>query len=102
MDKNQDVLKALKPLRDEIDRLDDEIMELLGQRYAILQKVVETKRANGIPFKVNARVDEVINRNVANGLTKGLPPEYITKLYTVIIDAAHDYEGSFLGMDREW
>ena len=94
--------ESMKPLRAEIDRLDDLIIDLLAQRYAILQQVVKTKHANGIPFKVNARVDEVINRNVAHGLKKGLPAEYITKLYTVIIDAAHDFEGQFLGTDREW
>lgn len=99
MNSNQE---SMIPLRAEIDRLDDLIIELLAQRYAILQQVVKTKKANGIPFKVNARVDEVINRNVTHGLTKGLPAEYITKLYTVIIDAAHDFEGQYLGTDKEW
>lgn len=82
--------------RARIDALDDQILALLAERYAILAEVVEIKRAHNIPFCVQARVDEVLIRNETKGQALGLPKGYAHALYTQIIDFAHDFEKSKL------
>lgn len=86
----------LAPLRAEIDRIDDELIALLGKRYAILDDVVRLKAAHGIPHRVEARVTEVLQRNEAAGQKAGLPPGYATALWELIIEAAHQYESKRL------
>ena len=90
------IQNPLAPLRAQIDALDDQIIALLAQRYALLQDVVKVKAENGISFKVNARVVEVIARNCAQGIEQGLPESFVRRLYELIIDYAHDYERQFL------
>lgn len=82
----------LAELRAEIDRLDDELMTLLAKRYALLPKVVAVKQAHNIPFRVEARVQEVLARNEQAGQSKGLPAGYAHDIYEVILRYSHQYE----------
>jgi chorismate mutase len=86
----------LAELRAEIDRLDDELMTLLAKRYALLPKVVAVKQAHNIPFRVEARVQEVLARNEQAGQSKGLPPGYAHDIYNVILHYAHALEEKML------
>jgi len=86
----------LRELRAEIDRLDDVIIGALAERYALLKHVVAVKVQHNIPFRVNPRVVQVIERNTKHGVEKGLPADLVRHLYESIIEAAHDYERVFL------
>lgn len=86
----------LRELRAEIDRLDDIIIGALADRYALLKHVVAVKVEHNIPFRVNPRVAQVIERNTKHGVDKGLPADLVRHLYEEIIEAAHDYERVFL------
>ena len=39
----------LQELRNEINRIDDEMLALLGRRLAVCRSIAEYKRANGLP-----------------------------------------------------
>ncbi len=86
----------LGPLRQQINALDDQIVKLLAQRYALLPEVVKVKAANNIPHRVEARVKEVIERNVQHGASLGLPEQMVREVYEAIIEAAHRFEHQFL------
>ena len=51
-------LDPLAALRSRIDALDDQIIKLLAERYALLPEVVKVKAANGISHRVQARVEQ--------------------------------------------
>lgn len=78
--------KDLKDIRAAIDRIDDQIIDLLVQRYSFLGDVVQYKQAHNLPAIVPERVNEVLERNKARAKDKKLNPELIHQIYRAIID----------------
>ena len=81
-------MTRLDTLRDEIDAVDDRIVELLGVRQRIIGRVAEVKQAHDIPIVLAERIGAVKDRNAANGAALGLDPEFVRRLYQLIIDEA--------------
>jgi len=81
-------MKVLDPLRREIDAVDDRIVELLAVRQSIVRRVAAVKHANDIPVVLGDRIGEVKDRNAAHGVGEGLDPDYVRRVFEVIIDEA--------------
>lgn len=96
-----DPQSPLYNLRCQIDALDNQLLELLAQRYKILAEVVKVKEANGISHYVQSRVDEVLDKNAEKGKELGLPENYVRDLWQRMIDEAHVFEGEALGQTEE-
>ena len=52
-------LEKMKPFRDRIDALDEQIIDLLVQREAIIREVGHFKYKENIPSVLQDRVDQV-------------------------------------------
>ena len=78
----------LDTIREEIDRLDDEIVDLLGQRFALLRDVAAYKRPRDIPVVIPERINEVVERCAARGLQRGLDAQMVRDIYRRLIDEA--------------
>jgi len=76
---------ALEKLRQKINQLDDELIELLGQRMKIADRIGEYKRENNITILQTNRWNEIIQRAVHKGEQIGLSREFITRYF----DAVH-------------
>lgn len=81
-------MEVLEPLRREIDAIDDRIVDLLAQRQGIVRRVAAIKGRHGIPVLVPERIDQVKERNAARAATQGLDPDFIRRLYDLVIEAA--------------
>jgi chorismate mutase len=82
---SQEFHAALEKLRQQINHLDDEMMQLLGQRMKISEKIGEYKKNNNITILQTNRWNEIIERAFKKGDKLGLSKEFITKYY----DAVH-------------
>jgi len=82
---NKDYTKMLKPYREKIDRIDDDIVDLLVKREKIIHEVAVLKKKEGIPPVLQDRVDEVRERNVDRAVTKGGDAEMMREIYRTII-----------------
>lgn len=82
----------LSPYRQKIDDLDDQIIDLLGQRFAIVREVGALKTREGLVIEQTNRVEDVKSRNASRAAKYGFPPEIIRQIYTILIDYAHDLE----------
>lgn len=82
----------LAPYRAQIDALDDEIVALLGRRYAVVAEVARLKAERDIPSVLSDRVDEVLARVRALAGTHALDPGFVETLYRAMIDHAHMLE----------
>ncbi|MCK1975765.1 chorismate mutase [Jeotgalicoccus huakuii] len=51
-------------LRNEIDRIDRQLMKLFEERMNVTREIADYKRANNIPVLDQAREDKVIEKNV--------------------------------------
>lgn len=76
---------ALEKLREQINHVDDELMQLLGQRMKIADKIGEYKKENNITILQTNRWNEILERASKKGEVLGLSKEFITKYY----DAVH-------------
>ena len=61
----------LQELRNEINRIDDEMLALLGQRLAVCRSIAEYKRANGLPVRDAARETEMLHMAMEQGGAAG-------------------------------
>lgn len=76
--------QALGGLREEIDLIDREIVELLNRRASIAERIGDTKFAAGLPVVEPAREQKVIEK--ACGLNRGpLTNEAIQAIYEKIM-----------------
>lgn len=80
--------ESLSGLREEIDRLDDQIVDLLGERFALVREVAAIKHARGIPAVIPERIAEVIERCVDRGGRQDLDARMLRDLYSRIIEEA--------------
>src|SRR4051812_18616848 len=76
---------ALEKLRQQINHLDDELMQILGQRMRIAEKIGEYKKNNNITILQTNRWNEILERAFKKGDNLGLSKEFITRYY----DAVH-------------
>jgi chorismate mutase len=76
---------ALEKLRQQINHLDDELMQILGQRMKIADKIGQYKKENNITILQTNRWNEILERASAKGEKIGLSKEFITKYF----DAVH-------------
>jgi chorismate mutase len=76
---------ALEKLRQQINHLDDELMQILGQRMRVAEKIGEYKKNNDITILQTNRWNEILQRAFDKGEKLGLSKEFITKYF----DAVH-------------
>jgi chorismate mutase len=77
--------QALERLRQQINHLDDELMQILGQRMKVSEKIAEYKKDNNITILQTNRWNEILNRACQRAEKLGLSKEFITKYF----DAVH-------------
>ena len=81
----KEFITALEKLREQINHIDDELMQLIGQRMKIADKIGEYKKNNSITILQTNRWNEILERAFAKGELLGLSKEFITKYF----DAVH-------------
>lgn len=86
MDKdNRIFFEQLRPMRDEIDRIDSEILSLLTRRQTQVEKVVALKKAHCMPVYHPAREEDLISRLRTQAGQAGMSPDFLEDLYRVIL-----------------
>lgn len=89
--------EVLKEYRRRIDSLDDELVALLGRRFALIREVAELKKAGGIPAFLPDRVSEVIERCAAEAGRHAMDPSFVASLYGAIVGESCRLEALLIG-----
>jgi chorismate mutase len=76
---------ALEKLRNQINHLDDELMQILSQRMKVAEKIGQYKKENNITILQTNRWNEILETAFSKGEKLGLSKEFITKYF----DAVH-------------
>lgn len=76
---------ALDGLRNQINQLDDELMQILSQRMKVAEMIGQYKKENNITVLQTNRWNEILERAFKKGERLGLSEEFITKYF----DAVH-------------
>ena len=88
--RNEDVASeeyhaALEKLRQQINNLDDELMQILSQRMKVAENIGKYKKDNNITILQTNRWNSILERAFAKGDKLGLSKEFVTKYF----DAVH-------------
>ncbi len=81
----KEFVTALATMREQINQLDDELLQILGQRMKIADKIGEFKKSNNITILQTRRWNDILERAMQKGEKLGLSKEFITKYF----DAVH-------------
>lgn len=87
---------ALQQARRDIDDIDQRLIALLVERFAVAERVVGIKREAGIPALLPDRVEEVVANVEALAHRHGLPEGLASSLWRQLISATIAYEEKHL------
>jgi len=74
----------LDDMRESIDQIDNELIELLGQRMEVVKNIAQYKKANQVTIYQANRWDAIMAARLEAGNTKELSEKFINKLFQSI------------------
>ena len=92
--------KDMDAVREEIDRIDVELVDLIGDRFAYVDRAWQLKRSPA-EARVPWRIQQVIDRVRARAAEQGLPPELAEALWRQMIGWFIQYEEEKLRQQTE-
>ncbi len=75
----------MEKLRQQINQLDDELLQIIGQRMKVAESIGEYKKNNNVTILQTNRWNEILERAYKKGDKLGLSKEFITSYF----DAVH-------------
>lgn len=84
--------RTMDEVRTEIDRVDQAIVDLLGERWTYVDRMWALKRAAAAEASVPWRNREVIEKVRGRAALQGLPPEMAEALWRQIIGWGIQYQ----------
>ena len=74
----------LEQLRSEIDKLDEELIDILARRMKVVEEIGSYKKANRITILQLKRWNQLIQERIEAGIRSGLSREFILKLLETV------------------
>jgi chorismate mutase/prephenate dehydrogenase len=75
----------LDQLREQIDGIDKQLVNLLAQRRDVVQRVTEVKQQHDLPTFHPAREENLISARRAQAVEAGLDPDYVEDLFRTML-----------------
>lgn len=94
-------MEILKPYRDSIDAIDEEIIKLLRKRYDVIEEVGHLKAREDIDATLPDRVDAVREHAAGLAAAAGLDEAFIRQLYTQLIRHSCALEEEIITTQRQ-
>lgn len=86
-------MNPLSDLRNEVDRLDEALIDILGQRFRVTQEIGKLKKANSLPPVDAEREKRQVERIKGLARKAGVKDEVALKVLRVIIDeVVHEHQ----------
>jgi len=83
-DLDENMMLTLAVLRDQIDKLDDKLINLIEERMKVVESIGNYKKENNITILQNKRWDDMLKSRLILGERKGLSEDFISKLFRAI------------------
>jgi chorismate mutase / prephenate dehydrogenase len=81
----QEGQQGLEPLRQEIDTIDRQLVDLLGRRRRVVEEVAKIKHQHDLPTFHPAREENLISARRAQAVQVGLDADYIEDLFRTVL-----------------
>lgn len=96
---NEELMLTLAELRDQIDKLDDKVINLLEERMKVSLKIGQYKKDNNITILQTKRWDDMLKNRTLLGSSKGLSEEFIVKLFRSIHQESINHQTSVMNKE---
>lgn len=88
-------MEYLKELRNQIDNIDKEMVELFEKRMEVVLNVAKYKMENNLPILNKGREEEVLSKN-SDYLTNKELERYLKEFYIKLMDLSKDYQSQYI------
>ena len=89
--------ESLNELRAQIDKLDDQLLELLSRRMRISCEIGRYKKEHGMPIFQAQRYDEILERRAAQAVQMGMGREFMRSILQFIHEESVQHQMEILG-----
>ncbi len=80
--------KVISVLREDIDKIDSDLIKLIGERMKVVEKIGEYKKQEKVTVLQPSRWEEILQSRVAEAEKFNLSPGFMTKIYQYIHEEA--------------
>lgn len=80
-----DYTKELGVLRAQIDVIDNQLIEILGKRMKVADKIGELKKTKNVAVLQNSRWNEILGKMILEGEQRGLSEEFVLRMFKAYI-----------------
>jgi chorismate mutase len=98
-DFNEELMLTMAELRDQIDKLDDRMINLLEERMHVSEKIGNHKKENNITILQTKRWDDMLKNRLTLGKRKGLSEEFMIKLFRSIHQESINHQTSVMNKE---
>tara|TARA_Y200000002_G_scaffold298311_1_gene253042 strand:- start:1160 stop:1450 length:291 start_codon:yes stop_codon:yes gene_type:complete len=81
---------SIQDIRDEIDKIDLEIIDLISDRKDLVDEVVKLKKKDQIVDQ--ERIDFILNKLNHEAKKRGIPEQLVKKIWSIMIKTFIEYE----------
>ncbi|MDO5632089.1 MAG: chorismate mutase [Paracoccus sp. (in: a-proteobacteria)] len=97
---NPSDLPDMPALRAAIDALDADLIALLARRLALIDRAAQIKMRDGLPARIDTRVEQVVANARGHAADAGLNPDLIEHIWRQLIENAIAREETLMKGDR--
>jgi chorismate mutase len=83
-DEDQEFRDSIQHLRERVDILDSQLLDLLAQRMKLARKIAEVKKTNNVAILQPERWNQIVETRLEAGATLGLSEHFILRLFQYI------------------
>jgi chorismate mutase len=96
---NNGLLLTIGELRAEIDKCDDQIIDIFEKRMNVSEQIGKYKKENNIAILQTKRWDTILNKRLEMGERLGLSNEFITKIFSAIHQESINHQNRIMNED---
>lgn len=82
----------LNKLREEINKIDEQLLDLIAQRIGVVKAVGEYKKEKGLPVVDKKREEELLQKLILRGEKYSLGESIIRKVWKNFFEIAYELE----------
>lgn len=87
-------MNEITALRAKIDKIDEELLELISGRVELVKQIGIEKKKAGIEVVDEERERRIFDQLIIQAVRKGIDPEIVKKVWKVLIQISYEIEGS--------
>lgn len=96
---NDEINIFLEDLRQKIDFLDEELLQILAQRMKLIEIIGKYKKKYGITVLQSERWRDILKKTTDSGIIKNLSQEFVTNLFKAIHQESINKQTQIMNVD---